>query len=71
MNDNRRQILDMLAGGKITADEAERLLAALDREPGQTMGRVPRRLAECKHKAVARKRAPQNICACSSRPMRI
>ncbi len=38
MNDNRRQILDMLAGGKITADEAERLLAALDREPGQTMG---------------------------------
>jgi hypothetical protein len=32
MNDNRRQILEMLAAGKITADEAERLLAAL--EPG-------------------------------------
>jgi hypothetical protein len=30
MNDNRRQILEMLAAGKITADEAERLLAALD-----------------------------------------
>ena len=30
MNENRRQILDMLAAGKITADEAERLLAALD-----------------------------------------
>lgn len=30
MNENRRQILEMLAGGKITADEAERLLAALD-----------------------------------------
>lgn len=30
MNENRRQILEMLAAGKITADEAERLLAALD-----------------------------------------
>ena len=33
MNENRRQILDMLAEGKITADEAERLLAALEAEP--------------------------------------
>jgi hypothetical protein len=33
MNENRRQILQMLAAGKITADEAERLLAALDPEP--------------------------------------
>jgi hypothetical protein len=31
MNDNRRQILDMLAEGKITAEEAERLIAALER----------------------------------------
>ena len=31
MGENRKQILDMLAGGRITADEAERLLAALDR----------------------------------------
>jgi len=31
MNDNRRQILDMLANGKLTAEEAERLLAALER----------------------------------------
>jgi hypothetical protein len=31
MNDNRRQILDMLAQGKVTADEAERLIAALER----------------------------------------
>ena len=30
MNENRRQILEMLASGKITADEAERLLAALE-----------------------------------------
>jgi hypothetical protein len=34
MNDNRRQILDMLGQGKITAEEAERLIAALEREPG-------------------------------------
>jgi D-serine deaminase-like pyridoxal phosphate-dependent protein len=31
MNDNRRQVLEMLANGKITAEEAERLLAALER----------------------------------------
>ena len=31
MNDNRRQILDMLASGKITTEEAERLIAALER----------------------------------------
>ena len=34
MNDDRRSILDMLAGGKITTEEAERLLAALDHAPG-------------------------------------
>jgi hypothetical protein len=32
MNAHRREILDMLAEKKINADEAERLLAALDRE---------------------------------------
>src|SRR5262249_39384979 len=32
MSQHRREILDMLSAGKITADEAERLLAALDRE---------------------------------------
>lgn len=30
MNENRRQILEMLASGKINADEAERLLNALE-----------------------------------------
>jgi hypothetical protein len=34
MTDNRRQILDMLAQGKINAAEAERLMAALERAPG-------------------------------------
>jgi flagellar motor switch protein FliM len=30
MNEGRRQILEMLAAGKITADEAERLIAAIE-----------------------------------------
>jgi len=30
MNENRRQILEMLAAGKITANEAEQLIAALE-----------------------------------------
>ncbi|MGD1106013.1 MAG: hypothetical protein ABR865_03150 [Terracidiphilus sp.] len=38
MNENRRQILEMLAAGKITADEAERLIAALESEPAATAG---------------------------------
>src|SRR4051812_27595358 len=38
MNDDRRSILDMLAAGKITADEAERLLSALDRTTGPAAG---------------------------------
>ena len=33
MNENRRQILEMLAAGKINAAEAERLLAALEDGP--------------------------------------
>ena len=38
MNDNRRQILEMLAAGKITADEAERLLSALDPDTTKPVG---------------------------------
>lgn len=41
MNENRRQILEMLVAGRITAEEAERLLAAL--EPG--MSSAPRDFA--------------------------
>jgi hypothetical protein len=33
MNDNRMKILNMLAQGQITADEAERLIAALETGP--------------------------------------
>jgi hypothetical protein len=32
MNENRKKILNMLAQGQITADEAERLIAALENE---------------------------------------
>ena len=48
MNENRRQILEMLAAGKITAEEAERLIAALEKEPsaaaeaGTASGSKPR-----------------------------
>ena len=38
MNENRRQILEMLAAGKITADEAERLITALEPESGGAAG---------------------------------
>jgi hypothetical protein len=34
MNNDRRSVLQMLADGKINADEAERLLSALDRSDG-------------------------------------
>jgi hypothetical protein len=43
MNEQRRQILEMLAEGKITADEAERLIDALEREqPESPPGAAPR-----------------------------
>ncbi|MDQ0462579.1 hypothetical protein QO010_000327 [Caulobacter ginsengisoli] len=34
MNADRRRILDMLADGRISAEEADRLIAALDRDAG-------------------------------------
>jgi hypothetical protein len=43
MNADRRSILDMLAEGKITADEAERLLLAMDRSgPASAAAAEPR-----------------------------
>jgi hypothetical protein len=47
MNEQRRQILQMLAEGKVTADEAERLIDALGREqpespPGAAFRPKPR-----------------------------
>jgi polyhydroxyalkanoate synthesis regulator phasin len=37
MSEDRRSILTMLSEGKITPDEAERLLAALERDPAQAL----------------------------------
>lgn len=45
MNENRRQILEMLAAGKITADEAEHLIAALEPQPSATAGEFTGRIA--------------------------
>lgn len=43
MNEQRRQILQMLAESKITADEAERLIDALQRQqPESEQGAAPR-----------------------------
>jgi hypothetical protein len=42
MRDEQRQILDMVNEGKITAQEAEQLLAALGDEGGQLPGSFPR-----------------------------
>lgn len=38
MNNDRRSVLQMLSDGKISADEAERLLSALDRTEAPAMG---------------------------------
>jgi len=44
MNNDRRSVLQMLAEGKISADEAERLLSALDRTDAPPAS-APRQLA--------------------------
>ena len=38
MNENRRQILEMLAAGRVSAEEAERLIAALEMEAPPASG---------------------------------
>lgn len=38
MNENRRLILEMLATGKITADEAERLISSFEKEASSING---------------------------------
>ena len=53
MSENRKQILEMLAGASVTADEAERLIAALD-------GR-PRR--DRRDRAPCARAGARNICA--------
>ena len=41
MNEDRKRVLAMLADGKITADEAERLLDAMSQTPTQRLGASP------------------------------
>ncbi len=55
MNENRRQILEMLAAGKITADEAERLIAAMGAGDG-VRGRI--RLRRRRREPTARTASP-------------
>jgi hypothetical protein len=45
MSENRRQILNMLAEGKINAEEAERLIAALEKEPESAAGATAQTVA--------------------------
>jgi len=41
MNEQRKQILEMLAEGKVTVDEAERLIAAVETEPPKAEATPP------------------------------
>jgi len=45
MNENRRKILDLLAAGKVTVDEAERLLAALEPDTAAPAGEYQSRVS--------------------------
>jgi hypothetical protein len=40
MNDNRLHVLQMLAAGQVSAEEADRLIAALDKEPATPAARA-------------------------------
>jgi hypothetical protein len=46
MSDNQKRILDMLAEGKISADEAQKLLAALGSGAGENKSTTPHRDAK-------------------------
>jgi SHOCT-like domain len=41
MNDNRLHVLQMLAAGQISPEEADRLIAALDKQPTAPAARTP------------------------------
>ena len=49
MNEHRRQILEMLSAGKITADEAERLIAALQNDSSASGNGAPPPAAKAKY----------------------
>ena len=41
MNENSRRVLEMLSEGKVSVDEAERLLSLVDEEPETTTAVQP------------------------------
>jgi len=49
MNEQRKQILEMVAEGKLTVDEAERLIAALDDTPTQNLASPEPKLKKPKY----------------------
>jgi hypothetical protein len=49
MNENRRQILEMLSAGQINADEAERLIAAVEQPAPPTNGSSESAKAKAKY----------------------
>ncbi|MCB2154831.1 hypothetical protein KQI84_08075 [bacterium] len=57
MSNERRQILEMLSEGKITADEAERLLAAIETGPAEQPKTAPPAAT-----AVVAKKRPKYLC---------
>jgi hypothetical protein len=56
MSEERKRVLEMLANGKLSVDEAERLLAALGDAPAQPGADAPPRKGRC-FRIVVRKNA--------------
>jgi hypothetical protein len=50
MNENRRQILQMLSEGKITADEAERLISAMEQTSTSTASQTEKPINKARPK---------------------
>jgi hypothetical protein len=59
MRENRKQILDMLADGRITADEAERLMAALEGGPKSSETAPAPSFGNSKYLRIVVERAPE------------
>jgi hypothetical protein len=49
MNENRRQILEMLSAGQVNADEAERLISAVEKDPPPSNGSASSPKAKAKY----------------------
>ncbi|HTV06706.1 MAG TPA: hypothetical protein VME86_15160 [Acidobacteriaceae bacterium] len=61
MNDDRKSILEMLAAGKITTDEAERLLAALNPKPASSAADAPDAYASPSAPASGKAKSPKYL----------